>query len=62
MDPGAYEAYLKGRFFDEKRTTEGFNKAVDYFQQAIRMDPRFAEADAALARTYDVSGMYELLP
>jgi TolB-like protein/Tfp pilus assembly protein PilF len=62
VDPEAYEAYLKGRFFFEKRTTEGFNKAVDYCQQAIRMDPRFAEAYAALARTYDVLGTYELLP
>jgi TolB-like protein/Flp pilus assembly protein TadD len=62
VDPDAYEAYLKGRFFFEKRTTEGFNKAVDYFQQAVRMDPRFAKAYAALASTYDVLGTYELLP
>jgi tetratricopeptide (TPR) repeat protein len=35
---------------------------VDYFQQAVRIDPRFAEAYAGLAKTYDVLGTYEILP
>ena len=62
MDPEAYEAYLKGRFFFQKRTTAGFNKAADYFQQAVRIDPRFAEAYAGLAGTYNVLGGYGILP
>jgi len=62
MDPEAYEAYLRGRLFLEKRTTVGFNKAVDYFQQAVRIDPRFAESYAGLAKTYDVLGTYGILP
>jgi TolB-like protein/tetratricopeptide (TPR) repeat protein len=62
VDPEAYEAYLKGRFFFEKRTTEGINKAVDYFQKAIRIDRQFAKAYAGLAKTYDLLGAYEILP
>jgi TolB-like protein/tetratricopeptide (TPR) repeat protein len=62
VDPDAYEAYLKGRFFLEKRTTTGFNKAVDYFQLAVRIDPRFAAAYGGLASTYNVLGTYGILP
>ena len=62
VGPEAYEDYLKGRFFFEKRTSEGTNRAVDYFQQAIRKDPGFAQAYAGLAKAYDILGTYELLP
>jgi TolB-like protein/DNA-binding winged helix-turn-helix (wHTH) protein/Tfp pilus assembly protein PilF len=62
VKPESYETYLKGRYFLDKRTTEGFYKAVEYFQQAIREDPRYAEAYAGLAKTYDLLGTYELLP
>ena len=62
VDPEAYEAYLRGRFFYQKRTTAGFNKAADYFQQSVRIDPRFAEAYAGLAKTYDILGTYGILP
>ena len=62
VDPEAYENYLKGRFFFEKRTSEGFHRSVDYFQQAIGKDPEFAPAYAGLAKTYDLLGAYELLP
>jgi TolB-like protein/tetratricopeptide (TPR) repeat protein len=62
IDPEAYEAYLRGRLFLEKRTMVGFDKAVDYFQQAVRIDPRFAESYAGLAKTYDVLGTYGILP
>ena len=48
----AYNLYLQGRFFWEKRTEEGFKKAVDYFEKAIEMDPDFALAYAGLANTY----------
>jgi TolB-like protein/Flp pilus assembly protein TadD len=62
VDPEAYEDYLRGRFFLEKRTSEGMNRAVDYLQQAIRKDPGFAEAYAGLAKTYDLLGTYEVRP
>ncbi len=57
----AYDLYLQGRFFWEKRTEEGFNKAVDYFEQAIEMDPDFALAYVGLAYTYGTFGGYGLL-
>jgi tetratricopeptide (TPR) repeat protein len=62
VDPQAYEAYLKGRFFFEKRTSEGIYKGLEYFQLAIRKDPRYAEAYASLAKTYQILGSYEMLP
>jgi tetratricopeptide (TPR) repeat protein len=46
---------LKGRYFWEKRSPEGLKKAGQYFQQAIRLDPRYALAYAGLSRTYDSS-------
>jgi TolB-like protein/DNA-binding winged helix-turn-helix (wHTH) protein/Tfp pilus assembly protein PilF len=61
VDPESYETYLKGHYFLDKRTTEGFYKAVQYFQQAIHEDRRYAEAYAGLAKTYDLFGTYELL-
>ena len=50
----AYQLYLKGRFYWNKRTFEGLNKSVDYFNQAIERDPGFALAYAGLADTYVV--------
>jgi TolB-like protein/DNA-binding winged helix-turn-helix (wHTH) protein/Tfp pilus assembly protein PilF len=52
LKPEAYEAYLKGRYFWTKRTRESNEKAVAYFQQAIRQDPDFAPAYAGLADAY----------
>lgn len=48
----AYTAYLQGRFHYTKLTPEGITKAVDYFEQAVSMDQRFALAHAALASSY----------
>jgi TolB-like protein/DNA-binding winged helix-turn-helix (wHTH) protein/Flp pilus assembly protein TadD len=45
----AYQAYLKGRYFWNKRTPEGYKKAIDYFNQAIELDPAYAQAYAGLA-------------
>jgi TolB-like protein/tRNA A-37 threonylcarbamoyl transferase component Bud32 len=39
VNPEAHEAYLKGRYYWNQRTAEGFRKAVEYFQQAIEADP-----------------------
>src|SRR4029077_15276981 len=38
-NPEAYQNYLKGRYFWNKRTPDGFRKAIGYFQDAIKIDP-----------------------
>jgi TolB-like protein/DNA-binding winged helix-turn-helix (wHTH) protein/Flp pilus assembly protein TadD len=48
----AYESYLKGRYFWNKRTAEGIKKSIDCFRQAIRLDPNYALAYAGLADSY----------
>jgi TolB-like protein/Flp pilus assembly protein TadD len=48
----AYQAYLKGRYHWNKRSEEGFRKALDYFRLAIDKDPNFAEAYAGIADCY----------
>ena len=55
----AYEAYLKGRYFWNKRTADGLKKAVDYFNQAIEMDPVYAKAYSGLADSYALMGDWE---
>jgi TolB-like protein/DNA-binding winged helix-turn-helix (wHTH) protein/Flp pilus assembly protein TadD len=50
----AYQLYLKGRFYWDKRTAEALKKAIEYFNQAIEKDPRFALAYAGLADCYVV--------
>jgi TolB-like protein/DNA-binding winged helix-turn-helix (wHTH) protein/Tfp pilus assembly protein PilF len=49
VNPGAYEAYLKGRYYWNKRTAEGIKKASDYFQQAINQQPNYGIAYSGLA-------------
>ncbi len=49
INPGAYEAYLKGRYYWNKRTAEGIKKASDYFQQAINQQPSYGIAYSGLA-------------
>jgi len=58
----AYDLYLKGQYFWNKRTTEGFRRAIDYFQQAINKDPNYARAYAGLADSYALIGGYSLAP
>jgi TolB-like protein/Flp pilus assembly protein TadD len=50
--PFAYECYLKGRYFWNKRTEEGILKGIEYFRQAIEADPTYALAYAGLAESY----------
>jgi tetratricopeptide (TPR) repeat protein len=59
IDPEAYEAYLKGRYFWNKRTADGLKKAVDYFNQAIVKDPNYAAAYSGLADTYALLGDWQ---
>jgi TolB-like protein/DNA-binding winged helix-turn-helix (wHTH) protein/Flp pilus assembly protein TadD len=59
VNPEAYEAYLKGRYFWNKRTGDGLKKAIDYFNHAIETDPTYAEAYSGLADSYALSGDWE---
>jgi TolB-like protein/tetratricopeptide (TPR) repeat protein len=52
----AHRAHLKGRYFWNKRTNDGFEKAVGFFRQAIALDPNYAEAHAGLADAYQFLG------
>jgi len=56
VSPSAYEAYLKGRYFWNKRTADGLLKAIDYFSRAIQTDPTYAEAYSGLADSYALAG------
>ena len=58
IDPAAYEAYLRGRFFCNKRTAEALTRARGYFEQSIGNDPTCALAYSGLADTYFYSGYY----
>jgi TolB-like protein/DNA-binding winged helix-turn-helix (wHTH) protein/Flp pilus assembly protein TadD len=59
VNPDAYEAYLKGRYFWNKRTADGLKKASDYFNQAIEKEPNYAQAYAGLADSYALLGDWE---
>jgi TolB-like protein/Flp pilus assembly protein TadD len=59
MNPEAYEAYLKGRYFLNKRSGDGLRKAIAYFSHAIEADPNYAEAYSGLADAYALSGDWE---
>lgn len=56
VHPDAYESYLKGRYYWNKRSEEGFAKAIGYFEDATRKDPQYALAYAGLADCYAIIG------
>ena len=56
----AYQAYLKGRYFWNKRTTPGFRSAAANFEQAIRLDPNYALAYVGLADTYTLLSFFTI--
>jgi serine/threonine-protein kinase len=62
VDIEAYNLYLKGRWFHDKQTEEGFKKAIDLFRQAIRKDPNYAPAYAGIAEAYSLLPLTSLLP
>jgi hypothetical protein len=59
VNPEAYESYLKGRYFWNKRTADGLKMAVAYFNQAIEKDANYAQAYAGLADSYALMGDWE---
>ena len=62
VEPAAHEAYLRGRYFWNKRSGEGLRRAVAYFERAIEEDPDYAAAYAGLADTYALLPAYGVEP
>ena len=58
----AFQLYLKGRYYWNKRTEEGFYKGIEHFKQAIEKDPGYALAYVGQADCYVTLGSYEILP
>ncbi len=59
VDPVAYESYLKGRYFWNKRTADSLKVALAYFNQAIDEDPAYAQSYSGLADTYALLGDWQ---
>jgi serine/threonine-protein kinase len=62
VNPRAYESYLQGRYFWNKRTPGDLNTAIKSFNKAIAIDPTYARAYAGLADSYATLGNNRLLP
>jgi TolB-like protein/DNA-binding winged helix-turn-helix (wHTH) protein len=62
VTPEAHEAYLKGRYYWNKRTQKGLKTSIEYFEQAIAKDPSYAVAYAGLADSYSLFSRYGILP
>lgn len=61
-DTEAYQSYIKGRYYWNKRTTEDVRKAISYYEDAILQDPNYALAYAGLADSYATLGILDNLP
>jgi len=59
VNPEAYQSYLKGRYFWNKRTADGLRAALAYFNQATNEDPTYAQAYSGLADTYSLLGDWQ---
>lgn len=59
VNPVAYESYLKGRYFWNKRTADELRVALAYFNQAIEQDPKYARSYSGLADTYALLGDWQ---
>ena len=64
VNPDAYNSYLKGRYFWNKRTADGLKVALTYFNQSTEEDSRYAAAYSGLADTYALLGdwQYAVMP
>jgi serine/threonine protein kinase/tetratricopeptide (TPR) repeat protein len=61
-NPEAYNLYLKGRYFWNKRTADGMKRALESFAQAIQIDPTFARAFAGISDCYALMAYYYMPP
>ncbi len=59
VNPEAYDAYLKGRYFFNRPSDENLSKAIEKFEEAIRLDPKFAPAHSGLSDVYLWAGYNE---
>ena len=57
----AYQLYLKGRYYWNKRTADGIKKGIEYFNQAIDSDPNYALAYAGIADSYNILASYSTI-
>ena len=62
LDPEAYQNYLRGRFYWNKRTADGARKGIEYFQRAIENDPSYTLPLVGLADSYNILGYYAYAP
>jgi TolB-like protein/predicted Ser/Thr protein kinase len=58
VDPDALEAYLKGRYYWNRRTEETLKHGIEFFNRAIDIDPTYGPAYAGLADSYNILGFY----
>jgi TolB-like protein/Tfp pilus assembly protein PilF len=62
VHPEAYKAYLQGRYHWNRRSAEGFGKAIQFFQQSIAQDPAYAAAYSGLADCFTLVGLWGAVP
>jgi len=62
VDPDAYDAYLKGRYYWEKLDKKSAEKALDYFELATEIDPEWADPYAGLANAWGLFSFFKFLP
>ena len=62
VNPRAYEAFLKGEFFEQENKPELWRKALSYFEQAVELDPKFARAYVGIARCHNSLAGWEAAP
>ncbi len=58
LDAHAYQDYLRGRFYWNKRTEDGVKKGIEYFQRAVEKDPGYPLPYVGLADSYNILGFY----
>jgi TolB-like protein/Tfp pilus assembly protein PilF len=61
-NPEAYNAYLQGRYFHDRRTREDYEKAIGYYEQALRIDPNYARAWVGLSMVHTYQAAYGHVP
>jgi TolB-like protein/Tfp pilus assembly protein PilF len=60
-DSAAHDAYLRGRYFWNRRSEPEFFRAIEYFKKAVEIDPKYARAYSGLADIYNTLGWYGVL-
>ena len=62
VEPAAHDAYLRGRYFWNKRSGEALSRAIEHFERAIELDPTYAAPYAGLADSYGLMSPYGQMP